>query len=299
MMNVRNILIGPVVSTLLAGIVVSCGGGGGGGYGGGSGSGMPAPASTVIRSASLNGAQAGTTATGIGRGAVVVNPTMDITGGRDITGGITFTGLSGAPSAAHIHRLDGTPFLPLDLASDNATATIPANTKLSNNDYAELLAGYLYFNVHTAQNGSGEIRGQITGTTGVTAGLASLNGAQETPPNASTAAGRGTIVFDSASPYEILICYVTHNVTNTTVAHVHTGAPGASGLPNVVNPLTQGTNIYTIPVTTPRTTLTTQNVTDFSAGNTYFNVHSSNSICGSNGTSSCSGGEIRGQIAVQ
>jgi len=295
MMKVRNILIRVGVPALLAGIIVSCGGGGGG-YGGSS---MPPAAATVIRSASLNGAQAGTTATGIGRGAVVVTPTMDINGARDITGGITFTGLTGAPTAAHIHRLDGTPFLPLDLASDNATATIPANTKLSTNDYAELLAGYLYFNVHTAQNLGGEIRGQITGTTGVTAGLATLNGAQETPPNASTATGQGTIVFDSASPYEILICYVTHNVTNTTVAHVHTGAPGQSGLPDVVNPLTQGTNIYTVPVATPRKELTPQNVTDFSAGNTYFNVHSSNSICGSNGTSSCAGGEIRGQIAVQ
>ncbi len=295
MMKVRNILIRVGVPALLAGIIVSCGGGGGG-YGGSS---MPPAAATVIRSASLNGAQAGTTATGIGRGAVVVTPTMDINGARDITGGITFTGLTGAPTAAHIHRLDGTPFLPLDLASDNATATIPANTKLSTNDYAELLAGYLYFNVHTAQNLGGEIRGQITGTTGVTAGLATLNGAQETPPNASTATGQGTIVFDSASPYEILICYVTHNVTNTTVAHVHTGAPGQNGLPDVVNPLTQGTNIYTVPVATPRKELTPQNVTDFSAGNTYFNVHSSNSICGSNGTSSCAGGEIRGQIAVQ
>ena len=296
MTNVRNGLIGLIVSAVLVS-VGSCGGGSGG-YGGGSSS----AAATVIRTASLDGAQAGTGAAGIGRGAVVVTPTMDINGRRDITGGITFTGLTSTPTAAHIHRLDGTPFLPLDLASDNATATIPANTKLSTNDYAELLAGYLYFNVHTPlPNGfpSGEIRGQITGTTGVTAGLATLNGAQETPANASTATGQGTIVFDSASPNAILICYVTHNVTNTTVAHVHSGAPGQSGLPNVVNPLTQGTNIYTVPVATPRKELTPQNVTDFSAGNTYFNVHSSNSICGTDGLSSCSGGEIRGQIAVQ
>src|SRR5207237_4165000 len=161
----------------------------------------------------------------------------------------------------------------------------PANTKLSTNDYAELLAGYLYFNVHTPlPNGfpNGEIRGQITGTTGVTAGLATLNGAQETPPNASTATGQGTIVFDSASPYEILICYVTHNVTNTTVAHVHTGAPGQSGLPNVVNPLSQGTNIYTGPVTTSRTGLTPQNVSDLSAGNRYFYILCMNCICCTN-----------------
>src|SRR5213593_1568802 len=34
MTNVRNILIGLLVSALLTGIIVSCGGGGGGGYGG-------------------------------------------------------------------------------------------------------------------------------------------------------------------------------------------------------------------------------------------------------------------------
>jgi hypothetical protein len=254
---------------------------------------MPAPAATVIRSASLNGAQAGTTATGTGRGAVVVTPTMDI------TGGITFTGLTGTPTAAHIHRLDGTPFLPLNLAADNATATIPADTKLSSADYAELLAGYLYFNVHTPlPNGfpNGEIRGQITGTTGVTAGLATLNGTQEVPASTSTATGRGTIVFDSTTR-EILICYVTHNVTNTTNAHIHTQAPGVSG--GVSVPLFPQTANIQSPVVPA--TLTQQNVTDLTAGNTYFNVHSSNPLCPNApaGAPSCSGGEIRGQIAVQ
>src|SRR3981189_746054 len=106
MMKIRDVLIGFVVSAVVVG-VASCGGGGGGG------SSTPATAATIIRSASLHGAQAGTTATGICRGAVVVTPTMDISGARDITGGITFTGLTGTPTAAHIHRLDGTPFIPL------------------------------------------------------------------------------------------------------------------------------------------------------------------------------------------
>jgi hypothetical protein len=206
----------------------------------------------------------------------------------EITGGITFTGLTGAATAAHIHQLDTNPFITLVLAADGATATIPAGTTLTSAQYAELLAGYLYFNVHTPlPNGfpNGEIRGQITGTTGVTAGLATLNGAQEVPTNASTATGRGTIVFDSTTG-AILICYATHSVVGTNVAHIHTGAPGISGLPNVVT-LTQGTNIYTAPVPT---TLTAQQVTDLTAGNTYFNVHSLPNF---------SGGEIRGQIAVQ
>src|SRR6267378_3301542 len=238
MMNVRNILIRPVVSALLAGIVVSCGGGGGGGYGGGGGGMSSAPTYSVsgalsgatgtvvlklnggsdmtmanglftfattlpylatynvqvvdandrctvtngagtmgttnvtnvavacgaqgtqkvIRSALLNGAQAGTMATGTGAGGVVVDPTT-----KEITGGITFAGLTGVRTGAHIHRADASIAIALVLAADNATATVPAGATsgtgpvLSNADYAELLAGTLYFNVHTMANGGGEI----------------------------------------------------------------------------------------------------------------------------------------------
>src|SRR2546429_9004871 len=90
MMNIRNALIGLIVSGVLAGIIVSCGGGGG------SSGGAPA---MVIRSASLDGTQAGTGAAGIGRGAVVVNPTT-----MAITRRSTFYGLTGNATAAHIHR---------------------------------------------------------------------------------------------------------------------------------------------------------------------------------------------------
>src|SRR5712691_11555297 len=186
MMNVRSILIGLMVSAVLVG-VASCGGGGGGG------SSMPAAApATVIRSASLTGAQEvpPTGATGIGRGAVVVNPVT-----KEITGGVTFTGLTGAPTGAHIHRANGDIAISLVLAADNATATVPAGATpatgpvLSDADYAELLAGTLYFNVHTTMNSGGEIRGQINIQGGVTAGLAPLNGAQE--GTTSTATGQG------------------------------------------------------------------------------------------------------------
>ena len=129
------------------------------------------------------------------------------------------------------------------------------------------------------------IRGQINIQDGVTTGLAALDGTQE--GNASAAVGRGTIMFDSATR-NILICYATHNVVGTTVAHIHTGAPGVSGPPDVVA-LRQGTNVYYAPTTPSPVTLTSTNVTNMSAGNTYFNVHS--------GT--FPNGEIRGQIAVQ
>jgi len=357
MTSVRNILIGFVVSAVLAGIIVSCGGGGGsdsavptytvGGnitgatgtvvlkLNGGSDTPMAAAGAftfptglvagstynvqvaapnqrctvasgagtmgaanisnvaitcgaqtteIVIRSASLTGAQEvpPTGATGTGRGAVIVNPTT-----KEITGGITFAGLTGAPNGAHIHRADTTIVIGLVQAADNATATLPEGATpgtgpiLSDADYAELLAGTLYFNVHTGNNPNGEIRGQITLQGGVTAGLAALDGAQE--GSASTAVGLGTIVFDSATR-DILTCYVTHNVVGTNVAHIHTGAPGVSGPANVVT-LTKGTNVYTAP---SPTTLT--DVTNLNAGNTYFNVHSLPNF---------PSGEIRGQIAIQ
>ena len=288
-MNVRNIVIGLIGSALVAGVLVSCGGGSGGGD-------TPAAAAAAaVRSATLNQAQETpappVASTAVGRGAVVVNPTT-----KAITGGITFTGLTGNPSGAHIHRGNTSIAIALVIAADNATATVPPNTTIADADYAELLAGTLYFNVHTASNPDGEIRGNITGTTGVTAGLASVSSAEETTGSTSTATGRGTIVFDSTTG-EILIVYLTHDVTNVTAAHIHTGAPGVQGPANVVS-LTQGTNIFTGPVTTPRAALTSQQMTDFNAGNTYFNIHSTNLLCPPP-AGSCSAGEIRGQIAVQ
>ena len=243
---------------------------------------------TVVRSAALSGAQenpANASAAG-GRGAVIVNPTT-----REITGGISFAGLTPNAGGHHIHQApsgnptgNGPVIVGLVLAPGGGVATVPGATVLTEAQYAALLAGELYFNVHTAAFPGGEIRGQINVRGGVTAGLATLNGASEVPANGSTATGRGTIVFDVATR-NVLIAYATHNVVGTSVAHIHTGAPGVSGPANVMT-LTQGTNVYTGP---NPATLSAQGATDLGAGNTYFNVHSA----------TYPGGEIRGQIAVQ
>lgn len=259
---------------------------------------------TVVRSAALSGAQENppNASTATGRGAVVVDPTT-----REITGGITFSGLTPSAGGHHIHQApagnpggNGPVIVALTLAPGGGAAFVPAGTVLTEAQYAALLAGELYFNVHSANNlcppapscAAGEIRGPISVRGGVTAGLASLSGANEVPPSASTATGRGTIVFDSTSR-EMIVGYVTHNVANPTVAHVHTGAPGVSGPANVVT-LTQGSGVYTAP---NPTVLSAQNVADIAAGNTYFNVHSSNNLCPP--AASCAAGEIRGQVVVQ
>lgn len=244
---------------------------------------------TVVRSAALSGTAQNppVTTAASGRGAVVVDPTT-----REITGGMTFSGLVPSAGGHHIHQapagspnLDGPVIIPLDLSPDGLSATVPAGTVLTAGQYTALLAGELYFNVHTTANPNGEIRGRINTQGGVTAGLAQLTGASEVPANASTATGRGTIVIDSTTR-EVLVAYVTHNVANSNVAHIHTGAVGVSGPADVLS-LLQGTNVFS--ASSP-STLTLQNATDLNAGRTYFNVHSLPNF---------PNGEIRGQIAVQ
>lgn len=279
-MNIRTVLTGLMATAALAGLA-SCGGG--------SDEASPAPAAVAIRSAALSGAQEvpPVTTAATGRGAVVVNPTT-----KAITGGMTFSGLTPSTGGHHIHQApsgnagaNGPVIIALTLAPGGNSATVPAGTTLTDAQYAAFLAGELYFNVHTAANVGGEIRGRINTTGGVTAGLATLNGAQEVPANTSTATGRGTLVFDTATR-EVIVAYATHGVSGATVAHIHTGAVGVSGPANVVT-LVAGTGVFSAP---NPTTLTAQNVTDISAGNTYFNVHSAAPFAA---------GEIRGQIALQ
>ncbi|HZF18513.1 MAG TPA: CHRD domain-containing protein [Burkholderiales bacterium] len=394
MKNVRNMLIGFVVSAVLVGIIVSCGGGSGGGdsavptytvggnitgaagtvvlkLNGGndmsmaaagaftfptglvagstynvqvaapnqrctvtSGAGTMGAANIsnvaitcgaqttqmVIRSTVLTGALQNppvtTSATGVG--GVIVDPTnTDVNGNVLITGGITFSGLSGPPTAGghHIHQtLPGDPtgngnvIIGLTLASDGATAYVPTNTRLTPAQYTALLAGELYFNVHTVANSGGEIRGQITAQGGVLAAVANLTGAQEVsavgaPDSTSTATGTGTLLADAAT-HTILISYITHNVTNTTLngAHIHTsvsvnppcaGGPTCKGAVTIGFNQALGGNIAFSPANAP---MSTSDVSSFFSSYLYFNVHSTNNLCGSAGNTSCSGGEIRGNI---
>jgi hypothetical protein len=76
-----------------------------------------------------------------------------------------YTGLSAAPTAAHFHG-------PAEKGK-NAGVAVPApvpaspfegSAVLIDTQAADLMAGKMYFNVHTTANPDGEIRGQLTTT---------------------------------------------------------------------------------------------------------------------------------------
>ena len=91
---------------------------------------------------------------------------VDATTREVLTGVVTFAGLT--PTAHHIHRApagaatqNGGVAIGLTLGANGLTATTPVGSTLTADQYAALLAGELYFNVHSAAYPGGEIRGQI------------------------------------------------------------------------------------------------------------------------------------------
>lgn len=91
-------------------------------------------------------------------------------------------------------------------------------------------AGETYVNVHTQTNPAGEIRGQL--------GPASFNfhaplsGDTEVPPVETQASGVASLAL-SDSQTELEFTLVTHGLEDTTMAHIHVGAPGVNGPPVV------------------------------------------------------------------
>jgi hypothetical protein len=95
-----------------------------------------------------------TTASGTGK--------ISIGDDKSVSGSVKTTGIEG--TAAHIHlgaaSMSGPPIITLTKGADG-TWSVPAGSKLTDDQFAEFKAGRLYVNVHSAEHKAGEIRGQL------------------------------------------------------------------------------------------------------------------------------------------
>lgn len=115
---------------------------------------------------------------------------------------------------------------------------------------------------------------------------ADLTGAQEVPPNATTATGNALVKLDKdGTTISVLVNY-TGLGSNITAAHIHTGAVGTSGPPIVDLKPTPGATSGSIE--NFAATLSDVQAADLVAGRLYVNVHSTG----------YPDGEIRGQLVA-
>lgn len=231
-------------------------------------------ASTTRLSAVLNGASEvppnGSTATGE---AVAFLHEPD----NRISYVVTSTGLVGV-TAAHIHSgVAGTNGPVIHGLTGSAGNYCGVSDRLTAAQLAAAKSAGLYFNIHTAANPGGEIRGQIQVNDGDF--MAAMDGSQEVPPVATAALGSTRAVVNPNGS-------VSYNVATTgltgTAAHFHRAPSGSNG-PVVVNftggPTTwSGTSAVLAPTA----------LADLRGGLWYANVH----------TAANPGGEIRGQVSA-
>jgi hypothetical protein len=191
---------------------------------------------------------------------------------------ISYSGLVGTETAAHIHG-----FSPPGVNS-GVVHTLPAgNPKVgawvyTNAQEASILAGLTYINIHTTANPGGEIRGQIL-VDPSTDLVALIDPGQEVPPNPPGGLGIGVFDIDTAAntlAYDIRF----GNLTGTeTAAHIHGPAPPGVNA-GVLHGLGTGSpkiGVWNyLPAEEPH----------ILGGLTYVNIH----------TTFDAGGEIRGQI---
>jgi 3D (Asp-Asp-Asp) domain-containing protein len=236
-----------------------------------------APATTAtVKLASLTGPEETppTTSTAIGRGVLAVDESTGAARGFVVASGLVSTN-------AHVHLAPrGTPGpVSVPLEKNGEIWAIPGGTVLTADQLAAFRAGNLYYNVHTAANTGGEIRGQLDDTATGTVKFASLSGPEETPPTTSSARGRGVLVVDESTG--AARGFVGSTGLVSTNAHIHLAPRGTPGPVSI--PLNKEGEIWVVP---DGTVLTADQLAAFRAGNLYYNVH----------TAANTGGEIRGQI---
>ncbi|MBI2417935.1 MAG: CHRD domain-containing protein [Ignavibacteriales bacterium] len=232
----------------------------------------------IAHTADLTGSQEvpSNSSTARGTGYLILDSTGLTTNYR-----VTIAGLSSAYSASHIHIgaagvsggvVKATPF------SDSTAEG--SWTGQTNQNLVDLVKNKLYFNVHTANFPSGEIRGQIL-QTGTISFAYELDGSQEVPAVTTTGKGTGFAVLTPMKDtlyYYLAFARLSSAVTGS---HVHIGSSGVSG------PVAFPIVLFTPNYTAAFGQIVIDSLIGYALrGGLYANIH----------TSTNPGGEIRGQI---
>ena len=215
--------------------------------------------------------------------------------GTNLSFNITYQGLSGPATAAHIHgpasdALTAVPIVDLKnfaVGGFGSSGSIVGAVALDNSQLSAIVDGLAYVNLHTLTNPNGEIRGQVTPQLTATPFSAALSGEAERPaPVDSPASGFASVSLNG----NVLQFHVVYRGLSgpATQAHIH-GPASASGTANVLINLasfhrgafaTEGEFHGSIELSEDQR-LAVLN------GDTYINIH----------TAKNPDGEIRGQVA--
>jgi hypothetical protein len=187
------------------------------------------------------------------------------------------------PTLMHVHRGAAGVNGPVAFDLGNPASPVIATwSGMTPADIADLLAGGLYVNIHTAGRPEGEIRGQILERT-VDLVVFAADGGQAVPPNPTPATG--TCQADLNDDADELAVSCTHDLPAPDQAHLHEGERGTNG-PLVFTFATATSPFADSVPMIPRL------VADFAAGFLYVDIH------GAGGSEDDPGDEIRGQIGV-
>lgn len=99
----------------------------------------------------------------VSHGHGMLDATFD-TSSRMLEWTATYEGLSGPVMAAHFHGpapVGQNGKVQIPVAKSDLPSPIKGHATLTEQQATDLMAGQWYFNVHTAENPSGEIRGQV------------------------------------------------------------------------------------------------------------------------------------------
>lgn len=201
--------------------------------------------------------------------------------GMQLSYQISYTGLSGGATAAHIHgaadveHATGVLF-PLNGAS-GTSGTLSGTQTLTADQLADIVTGMAYANIHTPANPNGEIRGQIVPLRiPIT-----MSGSSEVPAVNSAGTGSGFITMvGSQMFYDIDFDGLS---AAASAAHIH-GPADVTKSTGVLFPLSGASG--TSGTLEGQQTLTQDQLTNLLAGLTYANIH----------TATNPNGEIRGQV---